>query len=515
MATPRINLSDTDQLFGNDAAEDEVEDVFQAYAVERDEVAAFSDSTRRFCVVRAYKGEGKSALLRLAASRIAAETKDPTLIREQASAFPLADPGEDFASAVREWKRALLKRVANEVGSRIGFAWTDDAMSLVEEAERQGFKEKSLLSAIIERVPLTGKAPLPGLDLELVAKKLGSPDPVATVQRWLKGREPVWLFVDDVDQNFRNTPANKTRVAAFFVACRELTNVVQELKIRAAVRPNVWTIIKMEFEALSHIEQYITGIAWSEDAHRRLLAKRVEGYLRRTRQWDAFAEDLPSDQGERDKALIRLVFQDPVEWGKGGTKRPPHVMLHTLSKHRPRWLVELCKVAAKRASGRVAAVVDRSDVLSELDAFGKRRVEDAIAEFRSQCPEIGELLAAFNREREEYSTDELLDVIKRKILEHLKPVIAGVIGPARPLDVAAFLFEIGFIFGRRDFSDGSYEHISFSERPTLLRARTGVDDGVRWEIHPVFRQALEIRDSTGREAQKQLPGGVIVRKPRQ
>ena len=517
MAGPRIDLAATDQLFGNDAAEDEAEEVFRAYAVDRDEVAGFADPLRRFCVARAYKGEGKSALLRLAAMRIGHDDHSPILIREQASAFGFAPTGSDFGAAVREWKRALLRRVGNEVGARIGFAWADDAMSLVEEAERQGFKARTLFSAIVERLPMKGKVPVGSVELELAATKLGSPNPSATVQRWLKGRDPVWLFIDDVDQNFRNASEDKTRVAAFFVAGREVTNVVPELKIRAAVRPNVWTTIKMEFEPLSHIEQYVTNLSWPEEAQRRLLAKRVEGYLRRTNQWEPTVADLPTDQAERDKSLIRLVFMDPVAWGKTGAQRPPHVMLHTLSKHRPRWLVELCKVAAKVASDRGASVIEKKDVLSELEAFGKRRIEDTVAEFRSQCPEIGELLAAFNREREEYSTDELLDVIKRKILEHLNPSITGVIGQPRALDVAAFLFEIGFLFGRREFADGGYEHISFSERPTLLRARTAVDDGVRWEVHPVFRQALEIRDSSGKEAshvQRHLGAGVVVRKAR-
>lgn len=174
--------------------------------------------------------------------------------------------------------------------------------------------------------------------------------------------------------------------------------------------------------------------------------------------------DLPTDEHLRDKVLIGCVFQDPVQWGPSGNMCPPHVMLHTLSKHRPRWLIELCKVAAKRAAGSGRSLIQKTDVLEELDVFGRRRIEDTVAEFRSQCPEVGELLAAFNRESEEYSTDRLLDVIKRKILDHITPHIAGGIGGARPVDVAAFLFEIGFIFGRREFADASYEHISLAIR---------------------------------------------------
>jgi hypothetical protein len=162
--------------------------------------------------------------------------------------------------------------------------------------------------------------------------------------------------------------------------------------------------------------------------------------------------------------------------------------------------------------------VERVDIFQELGAFGKRRIEDTVAEFRSACPEIDELLAAFTRGAEEYSTAELVDLIGRKILDHLQPRIAGILGAASALDVAAFLFEVGFFYGRRDFGDGSYEHITFSDRPTLLRSRTSVDAGVRWEIHPVYRTALEMRDPSGYETAprvEQLRGGVTRRpKPR-
>lgn len=64
-----VNLTDP-TLFGNESAEDEREDVFISYAFERPEVDAFSDGNNRLGFARAYKGEGKSALLRLTERRI-------------------------------------------------------------------------------------------------------------------------------------------------------------------------------------------------------------------------------------------------------------------------------------------------------------------------------------------------------------------------------------------------------------------------------------------------------------
>jgi hypothetical protein len=119
--------------------------------------------------------------------------------------------------------------------------------------------------------------------------------------------------------------------------------------------------------------------------------------------------------------------------------------------------------------------------------------------FDSQCPEIDELITAFSREREQYKTDELLKLIENKILSHLSPTISGIPGRPSAREVAGFLFEIGIFFGRRDLKGGNYEHVGFSDEPMLWKSRADTDRGLSWEVHPVFRQALQIRDSEGRE----------------
>jgi len=196
-------------------------------------------------------------------------------------------------------------------------------------------------------------------------------------------------------------------------------------------------------------------------------------------------------------ALVGLVFESPMPWA--GEQRGAHSVLHTLSVHRPRWMVELAKVAATSAVRERHSKILLDDVVGELTAFGRRRIDDTVAEFKAQCPELEELIPAFNREREQMSTADLLKVIDNKILTHLQPRIAGVSGKVTNVAVAALLYQVGLFYGRRDKSDGSYEHVSFATNPDLLKSRTNLDAGLTWEFHPVFRQALEMRDSSGRE----------------
>ena len=73
-----INLTDSD-LFGNDIAEDEEDSIFESYAYEAPEIDKLIDPSLGIQVIKAYKGEGKSALLRIAKNKLVSK-KDVLLL---------------------------------------------------------------------------------------------------------------------------------------------------------------------------------------------------------------------------------------------------------------------------------------------------------------------------------------------------------------------------------------------------------------------------------------------------
>jgi hypothetical protein len=481
MSNIRVDLRDRG-LFGNDAAEDEEDDIFGSYSLERAEASTFLDATRRICIARAWKGEGKSALLRIVQSKLAQGEGGPLVVIATGKQVSPALEGSDTDVWAREWKASILRLVAREFGSRIGMAWTDDAISLVEEAEKSGFKSRSIVSAIFDRLR-SPKVPIERSRLDL-------PSAEQIVKRWAERSDGIWMFIDDVDENFQNNPKHKAKVASFFLAIREIANLIPAFRFRLAVRPNTWSTISHDFEGLSKVEQYCEDLRWTEADIRDLLAGRIRGYLSRTNQYQRVASQRADD-------LVALVFQSPMPWGGREAHRPPHVPLATLSRRRPRWAIELCREAAGNAANVGRTKVEIADINGCLEQFGKRRIGDTVAEYSPQCPQIAELIAAFSQQSEEYATDELLKTVSNRVLTSVTPNIVGVLGQPRAIDVAAFLFQIGFLTARRQLEDG-YEHITYVDQPGLLRDRTNIDDGVRWEIHPVFRQALQLRDSTGR-----------------
>ncbi|TWT74307.1 P-loop ATPase, Sll1717 family [Allorhodopirellula solitaria] len=485
-----IDLNDG-TLFGNDAAEDEATDVFNAYFLPRSEVTDFMDGTMQFRFLRAYRGEGKSAIIRHVSHENAGVGIWGTKVTGSSISPNISSADPNVWN--REWQRSILNSLAAEIGRNIGFAWSDDGMSLVEEAERSGYKQRSFVSSILRRLKIEGVP-------EMIEPT--SSAHVPRIQRYLDGQDPIWLFVDDIDEDFQNTDQFRQRVSAFFSACRHLANAIPQLVIRTSIRPNVWRILRAHSESLSKVDQYALDLNWTEGTIRGIVAKRIEGYLIRNNRSELISRFEKQKGRVREESLCELAFENPMEWGYNRqTSTPKHrhpsTVLATLSRQRPRWLVELCRLSTKnrRNSKNVVSLKDITGVLNE---FGRERVEDLAAEYRSECPQVQEIINAFADTSEDFTTDQLMKTIKDRVLNGLPVKLASIGKVTKPMQIAGFLYEIGFLTAREDHNDGRYTHYSFAEQPELLHNRTNVDRGLSWEIHPVFRQTLRVRNSSGK-----------------
>ncbi len=490
---PRIDVSDT-TLFGNDAAEDESQQIFESYFLSRPEIDQFTDVSHRLRILRAYRGEGKSAILRMAFHVI--KEKDYIAVRTTGASLAPDVTGSDPSAWTKGWKQAMFSHLASEIGAQIGMAWSDDAMSLVDEAERNGFRARSFTSGVLDRIN--------GLKMP-ERRVLGTPNAERLLQRWQRGRPKVWLFVDDVDENFANTPEFRAKVAAFFSASRQVMTLVPDIRIRTGVRPNVWRIIRSDAESLSKVDQYAIDIGWDESLLRGVLAKRVEGYLLRTGQDAVLSRFDGMKPAIRDERLVAMAFDEPMEWGfdKEQMKpkyRPPHVVMATLSSHLPRWMIEIAKLAAAHATTSRSvtnAKISKTDIVDVLEGFGRSRIDDLAAEYTSECAQVREIISAFADGAEDYSTAELHTAITNRIMQGTPVTLANCGRVTRPTQIAAFLYEIGFLTAREEGEDGHYVHYTFAQEPDLLHSRTNLDRGMSWEIHPVFRQSLGLRTASG------------------
>ena len=250
-----IDLSDK-ELFGNDAGEDETPSVLESYFIDLDEFSEFYSQAQNLCVVSARKGMGKSALLNKFAYILEKCEKNCTaiVIRTTGNALlGLGDfQGKDQAYLENYWKQIICKKINIEIGKNIGFALSNDAISMVEAAELEGIKSRNIAGALLSRI--NGKIPALGVEI-----KSQFPDNwQAQLHEYQTKHEnsTIWLLVDDIDAKYVDNDEYQNRIGSFFTAIRGIANEVNNLKIRSTVRTDVWNNLR-HLEDLDKWEQYI------------------------------------------------------------------------------------------------------------------------------------------------------------------------------------------------------------------------------------------------------------------
>lgn len=476
-----IDITD-DTLFGNEVAQDEDEEIFDSYKFIKNNTDDFFDHRKKLVILKARKGSGKSALCRILVNDLRNREDKPIVVsRFDSDISPILET-ESITLWVKEWKKKFVQHISYELGSTIGIALDDDAISIVEEAEKSGYKRKNIITTILDRMKFKN---IP-FDVNNMPQSVSE----GNLNRFLIDKPPVWLFIDEIDQDFKNTPLDIIKISSLFIAAREFSNRLSDVKFRLTVKPNVWTIISSEIAAMSHVKQYLLDIVWTPEEIRKLLSKRVEGYLHRNKKLHKFNLGEFEKEEHKDNFLIGLIFDGKFDLGKGN--REPHIILSTLSNYRPRWLIEICKYSSISAKKNRQNHILMSDIKECLIDFGENRIRDLSAEYRPQCDKLELVLNSFYESNSIFNRGHnLIDYIEKKIIKtELVLKITGVNNPAAK-DIAWLLYQIGFITARKQFQDGSYEHYHFESRPYFFRGLK-LDDDFKWEIHPVFRKYLSI-----------------------
>ena len=297
----------------------------------------------------------------------------------------------------------------------------------------------------------------------------------------------LWILIDDLDATFQMTKPECMELSTFFSACRYLTQDLPDIHFRVTMRTDVWAVIRRFDESLDKVEQYVFDILWYQSDFRKLLSKRIESQI------SSIASNLLNNthffnEEEKDEYIISRVFVQKMEWGEKDIHT--YKILYTLSYERPRWAIQLCKLAQERALRVSHSIINRSHINDIWGEYGKKRINDLVAEHKHQCDQIEELLQSFRGANRLMTRDELFKWINNRVSTHIDVCIDGE-STRNPRDIARFLYRLGFIVARSD-SELGYEHYHFDQMSDFLASRTDDDFGVKWEIHPCYREALDI-----------------------
>lgn len=472
-------------FFGSDTADSEDYQSLEKYFVKRPEYDLFVSDLRRFHIVRARKGLGKSALLKHTAYlKSLQDTSDVVHIvgPSLSSSTHSMDTPQDQVAA---WTSHLCEQVLKAVTKNIKTPKTRIEYLMLHRyggiAERRSWFG-TLVAVATLRLPFVA----------LKNENLIDHHDVLGSYLSEKDSRTVWLLVDDIDASYMNTPRNNGFLAAFFTATRLLSDDFPNIRIRASVRRDVWATIRRRDEALDKCEEHVLDIEWSRNGILAIISGRIRSSIIQAVARAGFTVSQPllsevyQEGYEADKKLFRIVFDQKFAWGGG--QMESNQLVSTLSAGRPRWAIQLCRMAAKKVLEYKGPnkVIKFGHVKTVLPAYSRSRLNDTVVEFKHQCEAVESLLYSFSNRTFEYETHEILHHIESRILSvqeiHIDEAVAGL------SDIGAFLFRIGFIEAVDKRKKNI--HYRFEDMPHFFRALPADHSFIKWNVAASFRSAL-------------------------
>ena len=484
----RIDFTDG-TLFGNDAGEDELPDVLNSYFVDQAGFKNFLSKENSFQVARSRKGMGKSALLSKLALDLAKDSSAPIIIKATgANLVSIIQPPKDtsFLALQNYWTRVICARINYAIGLQLGFAFTETDMALVEGAEIAGFKQRNIFGALIQRIK-SSKIPI-----EVSISEYNNHEELLKRALQTHSQKNVWVLIDDIDATYVDTPEQQALISTFFSACRALVREVTGLYIRASVRTDVWSAIRKN-EDLDKCEQYVSDISWSAPDLKVILSKKVYSYVQR----NSIALDGKQELHYRRDSdnILQLAFEPRMKWGGGSV--PPFRPIYILSAGRPRWMCQLCRFAGMAADKDGKSLIGKPQINAVLKKYSRFRLNDIYKEHSHQYADLEKLVETFSNCPARYTTGDLLSQLMVNYVNRVGgnnvPELDG-FRYTYPMQLAHFLYKIGFIVARKEHEgdSGNADFVKFEERPELLTDHRNPDDQLLWEVHPSYRDALNI-----------------------
>src|SRR5699024_8641269 len=142
---------------------------------------------------------------------------------------------------------------------------------------------------------------------------------------------------------------------------------------------------------------------------------------------------------------------------------------HILSAGRPRWAAQLCKMAAADAYKKNSDIISIGHINAIMFAYGKYRLSDLCKEHSHQCSQLKHVIESFRNGQKAYRSDDLLSYIEKKVISNTNdPISIEDVTATTPLDIAHFLYRIGFITLDDNSFDNGESFIRFEDVPDLL-----------------------------------------------
>lgn len=482
MTSGQIKFTDENiqRIFGHEAAEDEDPERLREYYF-KNNVFEQVTSDLSLRVLVGHKGIGKSALFKVAM----AEDEDAKNLSIAIQPNDIADLGKSegsFLELVRGWEKGLSEIITQKVFSSFGIS--GEGLS----AQLKGFGGKT-----IDFLIQTFRGAKLG-DIEIV-----NLDPTRQqIREQFLRKHKVNVYIDDLDRGWEGRKEDIRRISALLNAARDISNdnrgTNKGINFKISLRSDVYFAVRTSDESTDKVEGSVVWYTWDNHEIFVLLIKRLETY----RGVEVDEEKLLKTPQIALANYLFPIMDDKFRGAGLWENAPMYRVLMSLIRKRPRDLVKLCSLAAKKAYQDKSSKIQTEHFRSIFEEYSRGRVQDTINEYRSELPDIQRLIMSMKPNAQErttkagyvYDTDSLLRKIKATFGQGQYKFTNGKVATEREL--AAFLYKINFLTARKEMPDETIVRKYFEESEYLFPdLPTNPNFGFEWEIHPAYRWALQ------------------------
>lgn len=470
-------------LFGREDAENEVPARLKEFFFRN---KAYENLTANLPIriLVGHKGTGKSALLKMAYEEDQENDVLSLWLRpdDVRTAAPKVNDG-DINARIISWKQALTELIAREIAEEYG----DRALEKIvpENVHARAFD-------------------IIGFAKELFSTKLNKG--ISTVKNSIvqnfQNENKIVVYIDDLDRGWEGSASDIRNISALLNAMRDLCGSRNSLQFRLGLRSDVYYLVRRSDESTDKIEQNLIFLTWDNHQILVVIVKRIEAFFGRQLDEKKLIDWRQKDIGAHYlRTVIDPVFQGSGKWENADI----HRILLSLVRRRPRDLIKLLSGAAREAYRGDHTIITTSDLRSTFEAYSNERLQDLENEFRTELPNISNLIRGMRPVRSErkggkassgerinesqfrYTNDQLSKKLK-DLIDQNRFIFANK-QRADIHSLGQLLYKIDFIIGRKDLGDGSIVRRYFDQNRYLQDQF--VDFGFDWEVHPAYRWALQ------------------------
>lgn len=477
MRNIRFDDDTIQEVFGHEAAEDDNIERLKKYYFKNTAYERLNTGTSLRILI-GHKGIGKSAMLAVAAQEDATYNRLAIMLRpDDIDELPL--DSDELIPLIKAWKLGLLRLIRAKVLEFFSLGCQD----IHEDAA-------ATWSALARDLARNISSWINTAHVSLEETK-------AVVLKNFAADNEIRIYVDDLDRGWTASPLSVKRMSAMLNAMRDITRDYKNIRFVVSLRSDVYYLVRTSDESTDKLESACIWFSWTNHEILAMLMKRIKTFfgLFCPRDQDLVGQEQPVLAQDLTR-VMEGRFSGKGKWNSIPTYR----MLMTLIRRRPRDLVKLCTLAARHAHERSDTRILTEDFDAVFSRYSQDRMQDAINEFKSELPNIQDLLVNMKPSKRArkgtrtsdgglyvFTSAELIDKLKN-IRQNHNFKFYGKTSLASERELLGFLYKIGFITALKTLPSGKKVRHFFEDQNYV--ASLGSDYGYSWEIHPAYRWAL-------------------------